>query len=387
MPFFPLKCNFHDRIRQSAESNAGGLGDFTLSQGYTCSKRFGQVFSSGDNIYYMIHNCQDCDDTVTQSEDSGDWEIGCAPFDGTALLRSDPNAVVFSSSNNDNPVDFPVLGGGAYAVEHIMPADYLNAVFKAMKCLNPAGEIRDYAGANIPDGWMLADGSELNRDDYPELFSAIGTVWNLPTDTDVTKFRIPDLCGNVTVGAGDCLNENTHPNAPNHDHFLGFYGGSEYNEIGAEHMPDEMQIKFRMLCEQTDHFYYQVNGNGPISIPPYSTAANLIELTEFNHDQTNFYTGPFQALAGTQADQKIRKPFGFTLNSYVDFFDEVDGPNNPDRIYQSTSTVSYESLDICGERLACIEGANNEPQSNMQPFAAVNKIINTGTCFRGQNLT
>ena len=65
--------------------------------------------------------------------------------------------------------------------------------------LVPVGTVLQFAGSNVPTGWAICDGSLLNRADYAELFSAIGTSYNQSGDAS-TKFRIPDLKGRVIVG-------------------------------------------------------------------------------------------------------------------------------------------------------------------------------------------
>ena len=58
----------------------------------------------------------------------------------------------------------------------------------------PVGSIMPFAGpiVNIPSGWLYCDGTLLLRDDYTDLFSAIGTEWGTTGSTD---FRLPDLRG------------------------------------------------------------------------------------------------------------------------------------------------------------------------------------------------
>lgn len=58
----------------------------------------------------------------------------------------------------------------------------------------PPGVIMPFAGPadKIPAGWMLCNGDSLNKADYPELFSVIGTNWGEPTPS---SFSLPDLRG------------------------------------------------------------------------------------------------------------------------------------------------------------------------------------------------
>ena len=56
------------------------------------------------------------------------------------------------------------------------------------------GSITAYAGQTVPEGYMICDGSILNKADYPELFDIIGTVYG---GDGVTTFKLPNLLGKV----------------------------------------------------------------------------------------------------------------------------------------------------------------------------------------------
>lgn len=63
----------------------------------------------------------------------------------------------------------------------------------------PAGVVEAFAGvvANIPDGWLLCNGAELEIARYPRLFAAIGTTWG---DPGAGLFQLPDLRGEFIRG-------------------------------------------------------------------------------------------------------------------------------------------------------------------------------------------
>lgn len=65
----------------------------------------------------------------------------------------------------------------------VSEADLLQAV--------PTGSIQPYAGASIPAGWLLCDGSAVSRTDYTALFAAIGTLYG--TGDGSTTFNLPDF--------------------------------------------------------------------------------------------------------------------------------------------------------------------------------------------------
>lgn len=71
--------------------------------------------------------------------------------------------------------------------------------------LNPQtvapGVITDFGGTSAPFGWLACDGSVIAQASFPALFSAIGANWNTGGE-GAGNFRLPDLRGRATVGAG-----------------------------------------------------------------------------------------------------------------------------------------------------------------------------------------
>ena len=59
-------------------------------------------------------------------------------------------------------------------------------------------------GVEVPNGWMTANGSEVSRTEYPELFSTIGVMYGNGNNT--TTFNIPDLRGYFLRGFNDGAN-------------------------------------------------------------------------------------------------------------------------------------------------------------------------------------
>lgn len=75
----------------------------------------------------------------------------------------------------------------------------------------PPGTIVAFGGATPPSGWLLCDGSEVNRSTYPGLFTAIAV--NFGGGDRVSTFNLPDLRGRfargVDSGAGRDPDANT----------------------------------------------------------------------------------------------------------------------------------------------------------------------------------
>jgi microcystin-dependent protein len=65
----------------------------------------------------------------------------------------------------------------------------------------PAGISLDYSGISVPAGWLEEDGSVVSQAVYPNLFSAIGTLWNTGGE-GVGNFRLPNMSRRASVGRG-----------------------------------------------------------------------------------------------------------------------------------------------------------------------------------------
>jgi microcystin-dependent protein len=67
-----------------------------------------------------------------------------------------------------------------------------------MDAIAPTGTIVAFAGIAVPPNWLLCDGAEIVRLDYPALFSTIGTSFG--GGDGVTTFNLPDLRGRFMRG-------------------------------------------------------------------------------------------------------------------------------------------------------------------------------------------
>ncbi len=64
----------------------------------------------------------------------------------------------------------------------------------------PTGTGAPWFGGNAapPSGWLVCDGSAINRTTYAALFAVIGTTWGAGNGS--TTFNLPDTRGNTLVG-------------------------------------------------------------------------------------------------------------------------------------------------------------------------------------------
>ena len=144
-------------------------------------------------------------------------------------------------------IDFKA-GGKEVAVGAPANDDVSNRPYGLFKCgmdlvvTRLVGEIKMWAGDTVPYGWLLCDGSEVSKTEYPYLYSSIGDLWGTPNSS--SNFKLPDLTGRVPVGynsadtdfapvghtGGEKTHKLTRAEMPEHTHRL--YSRSVYNGSG-----------------------------------------------------------------------------------------------------------------------------------------------------------
>ena len=100
----------------------------------------------------------------------------------------------------------------------------------AYNALIPAGVIVPFGGEveNIPSGWLLCDGSEVSRSEYPSLYDAVGVCWGI--GDGATTFNLPDMRGMFLRGvSGDSGNDED----ANERFVLNDNGGNTGNNVGS----------------------------------------------------------------------------------------------------------------------------------------------------------
>lgn len=99
----------------------------------------------------------------------------------------------------------------------------------------PLGMVQMWAGAEVPEGYVICNGQQLSVTDYGELYGALGDVFNAavsangrPYTTRKGYFRVPDLRGRFVVGQHDSDGDYTSAGAA---------GGSKKVALTAAEMP------------------------------------------------------------------------------------------------------------------------------------------------------
>lgn len=90
---------------------------------------------------------------------------------------------------SDAVVDYPALG-----------QDLAELLETLLASSVPTGAVTAFAGVAAPEGWLLCDGSAVDRVEYAALFAVIGETYGAGDGS--TTFLLPDLRGRVPAGLG-----------------------------------------------------------------------------------------------------------------------------------------------------------------------------------------
>jgi microcystin-dependent protein len=131
---------------------------------------------------------------------------------------------------NSNITGNETVGGNAAILGNLAVSNAITNATGVPFAFVPTGTILDFAGPNVPGGYLLCNGQAVSRVTYVNLFNTIGGYWG--AGDGVNTFNVPDLSRYVTIGSGGAAGSAGGP-ANN----LGAKGGAETNILQVAHMP------------------------------------------------------------------------------------------------------------------------------------------------------
>jgi microcystin-dependent protein len=177
----------------------------------------------------------------------------------------------------------------------------------------PIGAILPFAGSTAPYGYLLCDGSEIERVKFSELYDIIGVSYNGATALNgVGTFRLPDLRGRFPLGRDNMDNSGTVPSPAGP--YIDAGGGNvdrvpgiEADTIGNGAGQSSVALTLSNLPE---HTHSMRNGNIQYSAIRTDTAVNPPATTGLGP------TAPGQAQYLNNSGP-VSKPDGTTLGNAI----------------------------------------------------------------------
>lgn len=180
------------------------------------------------------------------------------------------------------------IDSGAATSGQVLTADGAgNAAWSSFNGM-PTGAILPYGGSSAPTGYLLCDGTAINRTTYAALFAIISTSYGVGNGT--TTFNLPDLRGRFPLGkddmGGSSANRVTATEADN----LGQASGAETHTLVIGEIPSHNHGGITGLAGSGSAQFSgggsqlataassQGGGGAHNNMPPYQTVNYIIKI-------------------------------------------------------------------------------------------------------------
>jgi microcystin-dependent protein len=195
--------------------------------------------------------------------------------------------------------------------------------------INPIGTIVCFAGQTVPLGWILCDGSEISKSEYPDLFSVIGNTYGTPTNS--SNFILPNLQQRIPLGKSNSNN-------------LGATGGNSTINLLTNQLPSHNHTGTTDNAGSHGHTATDAGHNHT-----YDDA--------YFAENTGGGTNVFGTSAGTDSDNEFiyTSPAPTTSNGYA----SISVSSNGDHSHTFTTNST----------------GNGDPINIMNPYLVLNYLI------------
>lgn len=199
----------------------------------------------------------------------------------------------------------------------------------------PIGSIVEWGSDAAPENWLICNGQELKRNEYPDLFAAIGTTYGEGDGS--TTFKLPDMSSKFPIG---------YNSSDSDFNSLGKTGGEKEHTLTLGELPSNPILTTNTSSAATDGYImrgsytsvsnYNVGGNGEAhnNMPPYLVVNYIIKAKQ----SAGVLATVVDSLDSSSATDALSANQGKVLN------DKINALKIPSVIDNLTSTSTTDAL-------------------------------------------
>lgn len=180
-----LDANITTSKIADANITTGKIADANITTGKIADANI----TTGKIADSAVNSAKILDGTIATVDIADSQITGAKIVDGTIASVDIGDGVIGSWDIGDGQIATADIAGNA--------VDFARLAAAVQQALCPTGSILPFAGDTAPTGWLLCDGTALNRNGYATLFAVVGTRFGYG---DSTNFRVPDLRGRFLRG-------------------------------------------------------------------------------------------------------------------------------------------------------------------------------------------
>ena len=184
----------------------------------------------------------------------------------------------------------------------------------------PIGAIVPFGGWDAPTGWLICDGTLLNKTDYPELYNAIG--YSFGGEEGGSTFGLPDLRGRVPLGLKET---DTDFNG------MGLTGGEKTHTLTINEIPSHKHDRVRLV--EGNQFLGRAGGSNS------NVAGLTLNNGQYPYDNTTYNNADTSNTGGDQPHNNLQ-PYQ-TVNYIIKAKQSAGVVANVSNTYSASQTDTY----------------------------------------------